>query len=164
MTSPNGPTLYPPSNDVFVSFARPFRGEADQIYAPLKTKYKCFMLYRDAPLELGWGSKILGTLKRSRVMLLLFSNSIEDSDWVRFEITIGLSYQVPILVIALDGPPSPSASRLMLSEQTWMDASSRPFEAVLPEILSAVQKRVEEAHATENNNRTAGDRSKKTGK
>ena len=127
--------------DVFVSYSQPDRGCAFELVEYLETRgIGCWIAPRDISPAADWAAEIIDAISAARVMVLVFSESGNDSPQVRREVERAVHKHLRILPFRIaDVLPSKSLE-YFLSAQHWLDAFPPPLQphyARLYEYLTA---------------------------
>lgn len=88
--------------DVFISYSRADRMIAEGVCGYLESKkIRCFIDYRDIPKGMNWSNVIPNAIRKSCLMLAIFSKEFNSSEQTDSEITIAANRNVPILVFRI---------------------------------------------------------------
>ena len=82
---------------------------------------KCWIAPRDIPPGADYQSAIVTALEYCGTVVLLFSESAQDSEPVKREITVAQQLKRPVVPARLDDFQAVGAFRYMLSNLHWID-------------------------------------------
>jgi hypothetical protein len=113
----------------FVSYSQPDHECAHALVAHLEAEgIECWIAPRDISPSSDWAAEIIDAISGSRVMILVFSASSNQSPQVRREVERAVHKQVRVLPFRIE-PVIPSKSlEYFLSSQHWLDAFPPPLE------------------------------------
>lgn len=128
------------ANDAFISYSANDRLVADSICAALEAEgVKCWMAPRDILPSEKYSQSIINALGESRLMILVFSASANESDHVISEVDRAYNKRKPIIPVRIeDVPPSPGLE-YYLSPAQWQDALPPPIQKHLPKLVGTVK-------------------------
>jgi hypothetical protein len=133
------------AHDVFISYAAEDGKVAEVIRRSLEDEgIKCWIAPRDVPIGTNYEDAIIDAICISRVMILIISEHSNKSPHVKREIQNACLEDSPtqILPLRVDAVPLNKALRYYLSSLQWLDASKRPIEEHLQELVSNVRARL----------------------
>jgi hypothetical protein len=114
--------------DVFVSYSQSDRACAFDIVAHLEARgIKVWVAPRDIPPSADWAAEIIEAITTSRLMLLVFSASCNDSPQVRREVERAVHRHLPILPVRIEEVLPTKSLEYFLSAQHWFDAFPAPL-------------------------------------
>jgi streptogramin lyase len=130
----------PVAHDVFVSYSHKDKLQADAVCAALEaTGIRCWIAPRDAVPGEEWGGAIVGAIRSSRVMVLLFSSHADASPQVRREVQIAVSAEAVLIPFRIEDVAPGQTMEFFLGTPHWLDALTPPFEAHLERLVAAVR-------------------------
>ncbi|HVK03692.1 MAG TPA: toll/interleukin-1 receptor domain-containing protein, partial [Armatimonadaceae bacterium] len=89
--------------DVFISHSSRDKAAADAVCAALEAAgVGCWIAPRDIPPGMEWSSAIIGALRQSRLLLLLFTAASNQSPQVLREVERAVSLRQPIVTLKLE--------------------------------------------------------------
>jgi hypothetical protein len=88
----------------------------------------CWIAPRDIAPSSDWAAEIIDAISNSRVMILVYSASSNDSPQVRREVERAVHKQVSILPFRIENVLPSKSLEYFLSSQHWMDAFPPPRE------------------------------------
>jgi TIR domain len=117
-------------SDVFVSYSQPDAGCALELVARLEAAgFGCWIAPRDIAPAADWAAEIIDAIAASRIMVLVFSASSNNSAQVRREVERAVHKHVQVLPFRIEDVLPSKSLEYFLSAQHWMDAFTPPREA-----------------------------------
>jgi hypothetical protein len=114
---------------IFVSYSQTDRDTALEIVAVLEARgIDCWVAPRDITPSAEWAAEIIDAISTSRLMLLVFSRSSNQSPQVRREVERAVHKRVPIIAFRVDDVMPEKSLEYFLSSQHWLDAFPAPHE------------------------------------
>lgn len=111
------------NHDVFISYSSCDREAAQAICHTLEqNEIRCWMAPRDIPPGSEYGDLIDAAIKSSTVVVILFSETASNSQWVKGELNIAFEEQKTIIPFRLDKTPLQGQNRVILNQRHWIDA------------------------------------------
>lgn len=104
-----------------------------------KRNLKCWIAPRDITPGSEWGAAIIDGIDRSRVVVLIFSSNANESPQVRREIERAIGKAIPVLPVRIEDIRPQGSLEFALSNTHWLDAFTRPVEARLDQLGTAVE-------------------------
>jgi hypothetical protein len=118
------------AREVFVSYSQPDYECAVELVARVEGEgINCWIAPRDIAPSSDWAAEIIDAISNSRVMILVFSASSNDSPQVRREVERAVHKNVSILPFRIENVVPSKSLEYFLSSQHWMDAFTSPREA-----------------------------------
>ncbi len=118
------------AREVFISYSQPDYDCAMELVARIEREgIDCWIAPRDIAPSADWAAEIIDAITSSRVMILVFSASSNDSPQVRREVERAVHKQVSILPFRIENVVPSKSLEYFLSSQHWMDAFPPPREA-----------------------------------
>jgi hypothetical protein len=118
------------AREVFVSYSQPDYECAMELVARVEGEgIDCWIAPRDIAPSADWAAEIIDAISNSRVMILVFSASSNDSPQVRREVERAVHKNVSILPFRIANVVPSKSLEYFLSSQHWMDAFPPPREA-----------------------------------
>jgi hypothetical protein len=118
------------AREVFVSYSRPDYACAMELVARVESEgIDCWVAPRDIAPSADWAAEIIDAISNSRVMILVFSASSNDSPQVRREVERAVHKNVCVLPFRIENVVPSKSLEYFLSSQHWMDAFPPPREA-----------------------------------
>lgn len=87
---------------------------------------RCFVAHRDIPRGVVWAKTIVEAIESSRMMIVVFSKSFNESEQVDREIELACEAKMPILSVRLTADQYTGAKRYYLNNINWIDAFPNP--------------------------------------
>lgn len=110
-------------HDVFISYSTKNREAAMAICHMLEqNEIRCWMAPRNIPPGSDYGDVIEDAIKSCKSVIVLFSETAAQSQWVKGEINIAFEEQKTIIPFRLDETPLKGQNRLILNKTHWIDA------------------------------------------
>lgn len=117
------------AREVFISYSQPDYDCAMELMARVEREgINCWIAPRDIAPSADWAAEIIDALSNSRVMILIFSRSSNESPQVRREVERAVHKQVSVLPFRIENVPPSKSLEYFLSSQHWMDAFPPPRE------------------------------------
>jgi TIR domain-containing protein len=118
------------AREVFVSYSQPDYACAMELVARVESEgIDCWVAPRDIAPSADWAAEIIDAISNSRVMILVFSASSNDSPQVRREVERAVHKNVCVLPFRIENVVPSKSLEYFLSSQHWMDAFPPPREA-----------------------------------
>ena len=128
------------SNQVFISHSSKDSNIANAVCHILEdTGVRCWIAPRDIPSGSDWSTSIIKAIKEAEMVVLLFSNSANQSDFVYREVERAAHHQCPILPVRLEDILPQERLELFIGASHWLDAIDEPIEIQLDKIAQAVR-------------------------
>ncbi len=116
--------------EVFVSYSQPDQDCAMELVERVEREgINCWIAPRDIAPSADWAAEIIDAIANSRVMVLVFSASSNDSPQVRREVERAVHKQVSILPFRIQNVTPSKSLEYFLSSQHWLDAFAAPRDA-----------------------------------
>jgi hypothetical protein len=126
-------------HDVFVSYASGDKVVADAACAMLETKrLRCWIAPRDVLPGMNYGEAIVGAIRGSRVIVLIFSSRANASQQVMREVERAVHHGVPIIPFRIEDTSPSQALEYYISAPHWLDAMTPPMERHLDRLCTTV--------------------------
>ncbi len=100
----------------------------------------CWIAPRDIPLGVQWAEAILDAIEEASAMLLVFSQSANDSPQVLREIERAVDRRVPIYPVRIDDVQPSRAMEYYLSSHQWKDVDPERLEEGMEEIVPSIKR------------------------
>jgi hypothetical protein len=127
------------AHDVFVSYSKHNKVEADAVCAALEAKgIRCWIAPRDVIPGQEWGAAIVDAIQSSRVMVLIFSNHANNSPQIRREVQLAVDMGTVLIPFRIEDVAPAQSLRYFLGTPHWLDAITPPLEAHLARLAPAV--------------------------
>ncbi len=116
--------------DVFISYSSVDQKVAEGVCGYLESQgIRCFVAYRDIPRGVVWAAAIVDALDDSQMMVVIFSESFNNSDQVDREIELASENKMPILTFRISNNSFSGAKKYYLKNLNWIDAFPDPQKA-----------------------------------
>ena len=126
--------------DVFISHSVKDQRVADAVLAKLEAEsVTCWIAPRDVVPGADWGESIIDAIESSRIMILIFSQSANDSSQIKREVERAVNKGVYIIPFRVDDIEPTKALEYFISSSQWMDAFSPPLERHLDNLAKTVK-------------------------
>ncbi|MBO4720077.1 MAG: SUMF1/EgtB/PvdO family nonheme iron enzyme [Prevotella sp.] len=110
-------------HDVFISYSSQDMKAAQAICHVLEqNEIRCWMAPRNIPPGSDYGDVIDDAIKSCKVVVVIFSETAAESQWVKGELNIAFEEQKTIIPFRLDNTPLKGQNRVMLNKTHWIDA------------------------------------------
>lgn len=110
-------------HDVFISYSTKNKEAAQAICHVLEqNEIRCWMAPRNIPPGSDYGDVIEDAIKACKSVVVLFSETAAQSQYVKSEINIAFEEQKTIIPFRLDETPLKGQNRLILNKTHWIDA------------------------------------------
>ena len=111
------------NHDVFISYSSLDKEAAQAICHTLEqNEIRCWMAPRDIPPGSEYGDLIDDAIKSCTIVVVLFSETASNSQWVKGELNIAFEEQKTIIPFRLDKTPLQGQNRVILNQKHWIDA------------------------------------------
>jgi TIR domain len=118
------------AREVFISYSQGDYACAMELVGRVEAEgIDCWIAPRDIAPSADWAAEIIDAISNSRVMILVFSASSNDSPQVRREVERAVHKQVSILPFRIENVLPSKSLEYFLSAQHWMDAFPPPRES-----------------------------------
>ena len=143
------------AREVFVSYSQPDYDCAVELVARIEREgINCWIAPRDIAPSADWAAEIIDAISNSRVMILVFSASSNDSPQVRREVERAVHKNVSILPFRIENVVPSKSLEYFLSSQHWLDAFPPPREVHYARVCAHLRSQLAR---TESNRGAAAD-------
>jgi hypothetical protein len=126
--------------DAFISYSTADKTVADAACAVLEAAgIRCWVAPRDISPGREYAAAIIDAIDRSRVMVLIFSSSANDSSQVRREIERAASKGVAIMPVRIEKVMPTKSMEYFLGDIHWLDAMTPPIENHLQQLAVTIK-------------------------
>ena len=116
------------AHDVFLSYSSPDRPIADAVCGTLEgRRIRCWIAPRDVLPGIPYGEAIIEAIESSRMMILVFSASANNSPQVMREVERAVSKGIPIIPLRIEQVPPSKSLEYFISAPHWLDALTPPL-------------------------------------
>ena len=128
------------SNDVFVSYSSKDKTTANAACETLEARgIRCWIAPRDVLPGEEYASALVRALRDSRIMVLIFSSSSNQSPQVLREVERAVSKGMMILPLRIEDIAPCAAMEYYISSRHWLDAFMPPLDHHLDHLTQTVQ-------------------------
>lgn len=126
------------NHDVFISYSNQDTEAAQAICHVLEQNgIRCWMAPRNIPPGSDYGDVIDEAIKVCKTVVVVFSETASESQWVKGELNIAFEEQKTIIPFRLDQTPLKGQNRVMLNKTHWIDAYP-DYKIKFHDLVSAV--------------------------
>jgi len=134
-------------HQVFISYANEKGDEkgadrqiADMICSALESEnIRCWIDHRDIVPGEKWVKAMFNAVEQSKIMVLVFSENANRSQWVEDEITYALDEKIRIIPFRVEHVTPRGALRVLRVRSQWIDAQQPPQQQDLNRLVKAVR-------------------------
>ncbi|MEA2641296.1 MAG: hypothetical protein QOF51_2690, partial [Chloroflexota bacterium] len=127
------------AHDAFISYAHQDKPVADAVCARLEAKgIRCWIAPRDVLPGSEWSAAILDGISESRLLVLIYSASANESGQVRREVERAVSKGIALLPFRIEDVPLSKSLEYFMSTPHWLDALSEPLEHHIEQLAQTV--------------------------
>jgi TIR domain-containing protein len=128
------------THDVFICHSSKDRTIANAICSTLEQHHiRCWIAPRDVIPGSDYAGSIVKAIGGSRLTVLVFSSSSNESAHVRREIERTVSHGIPVLPFRVEEVVPSPALEYFISDAHWLDAMTPPLEKHLDHLVGTVQ-------------------------
>ena len=128
------------AHDIFISYAAEDKPVADAVCARLEGQgSRCWIAPRDILPGMDWSEAIIEAIGKSHIMVLVFSESANQSQQVMREVERAVSKGIPILPFRIEDVPLSPSMEYFISAPHWLDAITGPLEAHLDRLAATAK-------------------------
>jgi hypothetical protein len=128
---------------VFISYANEDKKIADAIYDELENSgIGCWISHRDILPSESYPSAIVSAIKTSHLMVIVLSKYSNRSPHVIRELERALNNNIPILPFRIEDIVLSEDIEYIIGSTQWLDASTSPIEAHIPELIKSVKAKL----------------------
>jgi hypothetical protein len=128
-------------HDVFISYSSKDKTVADAVCAILEqNKVRCWIAPRDIDAGSEWGESIVDAIHASRVMVLVFSSSANESPQITREVERAVSNGVIIVPFRIEDVIPTKSLEFFIGAVHWLDAVTPPIEHHLEKLAANVKR------------------------
>ena len=129
------------SHDVFVSHSSLDKLAADAICHGLEARgIRCWIAPRDQVAGRAYGEQITAAITSAQVMVLVFSDNVNNSQAVLNEINLAVGANVTIVPFRIAKVEFNSEINFYLGRMHWLDAFPPPIDAHIDTLAETVQR------------------------
>jgi len=126
---------------VFISYASEDKIAADAVCAGLEQAgIRCWIAPRNINPAEKYDKAIIQGINSARVLVLIFSANIFQSQFVESEVERAFSKRLSIIPFRIENVLPQGGLELFLSRLQWMDAFTPPLQAHIPRLATSIQE------------------------
>lgn len=135
--------------DAFISYSSKDKITADACCAVLEgAGVRCWIAPRNVRPGTEYGAAIIDGIEQSRVMVLIFSSSSNNSGQIHREIERAVSKGMPIIPVRIEEVTPTKSMEYFLGAIHWLDALTPPIERHLQQLSETVKAILQVAAST----------------
>jgi len=128
------------AHDVFISYATEDKIIADAVCAGLeKAGIRCWIAPRDILTSENYDDAIIRAINSSKVMVVIFSSYIFQSQFVKSEVERAFSKGLIIAPFRIENIDPQGGLELYLGRRHWLDAMTPPLENHIQTLVTSIQ-------------------------
>jgi hypothetical protein len=128
------------AQDVFICHSSKDKAVADAVCATLEQQgVRCWIAPRDIDPGAEWGEAIVSAIRSSRVMVLIFSASANESPQIRREVELAVHDNVVIVPMRIENVLPQKSLEYFIGAVHWLDAFDNPLGDYLESLVGAVK-------------------------
>ncbi len=128
------------AHDVFISYASEDKITADAVCAGLeRAGIRCWIAPRDILPSDNYDDAIIRAINSAKVMVVIFSSNIFQSQFVKSEVERGFSKGLVIAPFRIENVSPEGGLELYLGRRHWLDAITPPMEAHIQTLAKIVR-------------------------
>lgn len=129
-------------HDVFISYSTKDKVIADAICHILEeNKIKCWIAPRDITSGKQYADEIVDAIKNAKIIVLVFSENAQASQFVKNEIKLAFSNSKPVISYVIDQSLPEGDFEYYLKTTHWLDAFPKPeeiFEVLVKDVSKLI--------------------------
>lgn len=128
------------AHDVFISYAFKDKSLADAVCSRLELNgIRCWMAPRDILPGADWSAAVVDAIKSAQILVLVFSQSANDSSQVKREVERAVSFGNAVIPFRVEDITPSSSLEYFISSAHWLDALTPPVERHIDRLSDAVK-------------------------
>ncbi len=128
------------SQGVFICHSSKDKAVADAVCATLEQQgVRCWIAPRDIAPGAEWGEAIVSAIQSSRVMVLIFSASANESPQIRREVELAVHDNVVIVPMRIENVLPQKSLEYFIGAVHWLDAFDKPLGGYLESLVGVVK-------------------------
>src|ERR1700748_3466457 len=132
---------------VFISYSSLDFAKADMIRAAIEAAgITCWIAPRDLSPGSQWGAGIVDGIEASEAVLVVFSQSANDSPQIAREMEQAVSRRKQLIPVRIEDVMPTQDMLYFLGVSHWFNAFAQPLPTYLPEIVATVQRVLAREH------------------
>ena len=127
-------------HDAFISYSTSDKAAADAACATLEASgIRCWIAPRDITPGAEWGEAIVDAINHCRVMILIFSESANESPQIPREVERAVSKGIPVIPLRIQDIAPARSLEYFIGTVHWLDALTPPLEVHLRRLVESVK-------------------------
>lgn len=127
------------NHEIFISYSSKDATAAQAVCHVLEENgIRCWMAPRDIPAGTEYGDLIDMAIKKAAIVIVVFSQTAAESQWVKGELNIAFVEQKVIIPYRIDSTPFEGQNRVILNHKHWIDAYP-DYKTKFDDLVIAVQ-------------------------
>ena len=136
------------SHDVFISHSSLDKLAADAVCHGLEAKgIRCWIAPRDQVAGRAYGEQITTAITSAQVMVLVFSDNVNNSQAVLNEINLAVGANVTIVPFRIAKVDFNSELNFYLGRMHWLDAFPQPVAAYIDALIATIERNLKPSGA-----------------
>lgn len=128
------------THDVFISYSSKDRSLTNVVCAHLESNgIRCWIAPRDIVAGNDWSAAVVDAIKTSKLLILIFSKSSNESPQVKREIERAVAKSIAVIPFRIDEIAPSSSLEYFISTSHWLDAFTPPVEGHIQKLTDTVQ-------------------------
>src|SRR5438045_4575239 len=128
------------AHDVFISHSSQDKTVADSVCAALEAAgTRCWIAPRDVQPGRSFAGEITRAIRNSKVMVLIFSSSTNQSEQVLREVQLAVEAHLHIIQFRIEEATANDDLKYYLSTPHWLDALTPPLKAHLDRLVASIK-------------------------
>ena len=126
-------------HDIFISYATADKAIADAVTAGLESKkIRCWIAPRDICHGESYGKEIVHGIKNAKVLVLIFSQSSNNSGMVLKEVERAVSIGIPVIPFRIENTIPSEAMEFFIASTHWLDAITPKMETHITKLADTL--------------------------
>ncbi len=138
--------------DVFISYSYDDKSVAEAIVSNLEGKgIKCWIAPQNITPGLSWAEAIVKGIDSSKIMVLIFSSNVLNSDFVKNELNLASNKKMPIIPFRIEDILPEDDFKFYLSRKHWLDALTPDLNSHTQELARIIKDLIAPSDLLDNN-------------
>jgi rhodanese-related sulfurtransferase len=138
------------SHDVFISYSSLDKLAADAVCHGLEAKgVRCWIAPRDQLAGRPYGEQITESIQAAQVMVLIFSDNVNNSHAVHNEVDLAAAANLTIVPFRITGVDFNPELRFYLGRVHWLDAFPQPVDHYIDDLAATVRRNLKQPASAE---------------
>ena len=126
--------------DVFISYSTNDKLIANNIVSYLENNnIKCWIAPRNITPGLSWADAIVKGIDSSKILVLIFSSNVLNSDFVKNELNLASDKKIPIIPFRIENIMPKDDFKFYLSRTHWLDAFDYDINTHTQELIKTIK-------------------------